>query len=71
MVTVATDKGSVGEGPERGSLVLSLLIGQEFRVVYASIVTLLVKLTSFNFMAVVTICSDFGAPSPTTKYSRP
>ena len=45
MVTVASDKGSVGECPERSALVLALLVGQEGWVIDTSIVTFLMKLT--------------------------
>ena len=38
--------------------VMSLLFNMIFRLV----ITFLPKSTSFNFMAAVTICSDFGAP---------
>ena len=45
MVAVAADEGSIGESPERRTLVLSFLVCQELRVVDTSIVALLVKLT--------------------------
>ena len=45
MVAVSTDERSVGEGPERRTLVLTLLIGKKCRIVDASIVSFLVELS--------------------------
>ena len=55
MVAVTADEGSVGECPERSSLVLSLLIGQELRVIYASVISFLMELAKSE-SALLRVC---------------